>query len=424
MVRETWCDRRPRVCVVNAGTIRVFRVAKELKDRDLLARCVTSLYVPDAFVRTLPRKGPLGYLGRIAEQRLINRRSSDLNGAVKQWPWPELAHLLLSRVRIGKSHSLIWWRNRLFGKWAARHALDGVDLVWGFDTSSLEVFLEAQRRGISCVLDMSMAHPIEGERILSEHASRCPEYAPDLGKVHKSQAEIERSMTEIELADLIVSPSIFTMKSVEAAGVPSSKIKLNPFGVDLERFRPNWTDKVISPVIFLFVGYFSQRKGIYYALEAWAKANLRMKAQLWLVGGNKDQLKRWSGRLPRGVRVLGRISHPKLAEVYQRAHVFVFPSLIEGFPKVVLEAMASGLPVIGTDYLLEGVIDPGVHGFLVGAGEVQTLADEMHILASDTKLIKEMGFAGRQRTEEYSWIAYGDRCAEICKTLFAPDRAT
>jgi len=410
-------EEQAKVCVFNAGTIRVFRVAQELKKRGMLSKCVTSLYLSESIAKTFLNHRFPRYFERLIEQKIVNRRCPDLHGSVLQWPWAELVHLGFSRLRIGNQNAWIRWRNHKFGQWVASHALDGVDLVWGFDTSSLEVFQRAKQRGISCVLDMSIAHPSEGERILRQHASSRPEYAADLGEICKPHEEIENRAKEMELADIVVATSNFTKASLEEFGVPTEKILLNPLGVDIDAFTPYQGMKTTSPIIFLFVGWFSQRKGIYYALEAWEKARMDNKAELWLVGGSRDQLRCWKRQLPNGVKILGPIAHHRITEIYRKAHVFIFPSLLEGFPKVVLEAMASGLPVVGTDYLLQGVVKTGHNGILVRAGHINDIAETIRELVNHPSMIEKMGNAARKCAEEYTWTAYGDRCAAICKTL-------
>lgn len=409
---------QPRVCVVNPGTIRVFRVAHELKKRNLLARCVTSVYFPELIARRIASRGTFGRLGKIVSNKIANRRCAELDGLVVQWPWPELLHLCFSRLGVGNANAWIRWRNRLFGKWATSHALNGVDIIWGFDTSSLEIFEAAKRIGIQCILDVSTAHPLEGEKILKLQTYTRPEYFLHAERC-KKKAEIDRRQEEMALADFVVVASIFTKRTLEHFGLPPRKILMNPLGVDLAEFTPDLSPKTSSSIVFLFVGWFSQPKGIYHLLEAWKESNLSVGFELWLVGGFRCQLKDWPGRFPNGVRILGQIPHASLPEIYKKAHVFVFPSLFEGFAKVILEAMASGLPVI-TTYNSAGpdLIDPGVHGYIINPGDIAELARLMSQMAREPQSIKKMGEAARARAEHFTWTAYGDRCASICRALY------
>ncbi len=406
----------PRVCVFHPGTQHSFRLALELKKRDLLSKFATSIFLSGSMAGKIEKFGAVGH--RI-NQKLNRRQCLELDNFVVQMPFPELMHLFFSRIGISNKHAWLRWRNRVFGRWVSGHVVKNADIVWGFDTSSLEVFQKAKQTGIKCILDMSIAHPLEGERVLRIHAEKKPAYASDLGEVEKSKEEIERRNKEIDLADIIVTASSYTMKTIESTGVPSDKIVINPYGVDLSMFRSDGKNRKLSPVIFLFAGWFSQRKGIYYLLEAWEKAALPCGFELWLAGGSKDNLQKWGKKLPDNIKILGRLSHVQLAETYNKSHVFVFPSLFEGFGLVILEAMASGLPVITTcNTAGPDLIDPGVNGFLINDGDVDELTKYIQKLANDNSLRAKMGAAARLRAEKYTWSAYGDRCATICHNLY------
>ena len=78
---------------------------------------------------------------------------------------------------------------------------------------------------------------------------------------------------------------------------------------------------------------------------------------------------------------MGRLPHSRLGELYRTADVFVFPSLFEGFGKVVLEALASGLPVITTlNVADESCVVNGENGFRVPPGEPSMLAPAPGVL--------------------------------------------
>lgn len=403
-----------RVLVANAGTLRVFQTSVQLDKCGLLRGCATSLYFgPGAF-----GWAPTGLRKRL-EVLTENRRCASLSGRVRTHSLPELVHLAAARLGLGSTARLISWRNREFCRWVGRECLEGIDLVWSFDTSSLEIFEAAKARGIGCILDVSIAHPALGNRILAEHSRMRPEYAADLvGSV--SVAEMVRRVREMELADCLVAGSSFVADSLVREGVPAKRIRVNPYGVDLKMFgtSPESRSDRVAPV-FLFVGWFSQRKGIYYLLEAWERAGLaKSGAVLRLAGGGRKDLPHWAGALPQGVELLGRVPHRDLPAVFSAADVFVFPSLFEGFAKVILEAMASGLPVITTPNACDAaaVVD-GENGLVTPVGDVASLAEAMRALADDEARRKKMGERSAAIARAYSWEAYGERCREICEEV-------
>jgi glycosyltransferase involved in cell wall biosynthesis len=99
--------------------------------------------------------------------------------------------------------------------------------------------------------------------------------------------------------------------------------------------------------------------------------------------------------------------------------VFVLPSLWEGLPGSVLEAMAAGLPVVGTDVngTREVVVD-GETGLLVPPDDVDALTDALRTLFADASLRRAMGRRGRERAErEYSIAALVERKAQLLREL-------
>jgi glycosyltransferase involved in cell wall biosynthesis len=407
------------VLVANAGTLHVFHAARELRRHGLLKRCATSLYFRDDTVQWLPA---------LVRNRVLrstaNRRCAALDGVVATMPSGEIVCLVAGRLGLG-GPKWLEWRNRRFCRWAARRCLDGVRLVWAFDTSSFELFVEAKRRGIRCVLDMSIAHPALGNRITEEYARGRPELARCLESAVPANA-MHRRRAEIDLADQVIVGSSVVRDSLLEQGVPAEKISVIPYGVDVDRFHPPAADG--SPrsagVRFLFVGWFSARKGVYDLLDAWAHSGLvRTGAELWLAGGEKSDLTCHGGDMPAGASILGRLPHSALHDVYRSADVFVFPSLFEGSARVILEALASGLPVITTPTACDQhwVVD-GHNGFVVPIGEPRLVADRMQRLVDDGDLRRKMAIRARIVASRYTWSEYGDRCAAVCRAVLGEDR--
>ena len=213
-----------QVLVANAGTLHVFRPAAALHRHGLLKQCATSLYFRDRAFQWLP-----GELRERALRWTVNRRCGDLDGVVRTMAWPELVCLGAQRLGIGAVHSWMEWRNRRFCEWAARHCLDGVGLVWSFDTSSYELFVEAKRRGIRRVLDLSITHPALGQRLMQEYARKHPELTKCLDPIMADES-MERRRGEIELADRIMVASDVARDSLLEQGVPSRRLSSTRMG--------------------------------------------------------------------------------------------------------------------------------------------------------------------------------------------------
>ncbi|MEN6584965.1 MAG: glycosyltransferase, partial [Sulfuricella sp.] len=102
-----------------------------------------------------------------------------------------------------------------------------------------------------------------------------------------------------------------------------------------------------------------------------------------------------------------------LAERYRQSDVFVFPSLVEGLGLVVLEAMASGLPVITTPNGPGDLVRDGIDGFVVPPRDVDALIDRLQYLRANPERRIEMGRNARQRALEFTWEVYRQHVSEV-----------
>lgn len=195
-------------------------------------------------------------------------------------------------------------------------------------------------------------------------------------------------------------------------------IEVLHLGVDVERFRPGLVSRLRAErgiphdhVVMVYVGRLERRKGIDVLAHAFAKVAQRLPyLHLVLAGSDTETLdgSAWSTvqRIGREAGVLermhglGAVPSERLPEVYAAADALVAPSRMEPFGMVYLEAMASGLPVIGT--LAGGVpeiVQADQHGFLVLPGSVESLSFAMTTLATDEARRRRMGREARRHVE-------------------------
>jgi glycosyltransferase involved in cell wall biosynthesis len=112
------------------------------------------------------------------------------------------------------------------------------------------------------------------------------------------------------------------------------------------------------------------------------------------------------------------VDQTKLAELMRRAHAFVFPSFFEGLAQVQIEALSSGLPVIGTyESGATEVVTEDESGFVVPAGSVSDLADRMAKLAADTPALARARDICIHTRERLSWRHYGDRWISLLDAI-------
>jgi glycosyltransferase involved in cell wall biosynthesis len=162
----------------------------------------------------------------------------------------------------------------------------------------------------------------------------------------------------------------------------------------------------------LFIGRDFKRKGGEVLLRAFERVRTRLPdAELHVVGTSE--------RLTQpGVHVDSRQffdDRRQISNLYADARVFCFPALYEPFGLVLPEAMAHGVPCIGsTVQAIPEILDGGRAGLLVPAGEPEPLADALLRLLTDDELAQRVGEAGRRRVKQrYTWEHVADQMAPI-----------
>ena len=226
---------------------------------------------------------------------------------------------------------------------------------------------------------------------------------------------------------------------VSKYSVDERKIRLVYNGVDPSLFKPEGYPKVPEwsflegKKVVLYVGHFGLRKGLPVLIEAMSRVVKEdPDAVLLCIGG----VPTW---LPKGeylgylkslaskkgldgrIMFLGSLPQKQLPAYYSLSSVFVLPSNYEAFPKVIIEAMALGKPVISSK--MGGTsdsIEDGVNGFLVPFGSNSGLADAIVSLLRDEALSRRMGHVGRDRVlRDFTWEAVAGRLDSVYSELMA-----
>ena len=181
-----------------------------------------------------------------------------------------------------------------------------------------------------------------------------------------------------------------------AAATLRARYQIVPNGIDVDA-HPAPFAAPHDALRLLFVGRPEPRKGLPVLLEAFHR--MRSRARLDLVGPHP----RFT---PAGVHAHGAVSDQRLRQLLRAADLVCVPSLRgESFGVVLLEAMASGTPVVASDLAgYRAVLPPGC-GRLVPAGDAGALAETLDALAADPEARREMAERGRREATRYDWAA-------------------
>ena len=312
----------------------------------------------------------------------------------------ELTRGLLARMpgMVALSSRAMYAGKMGFDRIVARE-LPAADAVIGVLASCALTLQRARRAGSLAVLNFVNSHPTEQNRFLRELGGlRGPSHEFVPGRVAR---RVDR---ELELADLVLVPSQFVANQLLGRGLPAANIAVIRYGVDLTAFAPTANPRPDRPVRCLFAGHLSYRKGIPVLL----RAARRLPSIEFLLTGPLISPGVLRG-LPPNVRWLGTVPHGRISTIMRESDIFVLPSIEDSYGLVVLEAMASGLPVIVTDHVgASEVIEPGVSGLVVPAGDDGELVAAIHRLSDDVDTRSHMGRAARSTVSAgHSWAQYG-----------------
>ncbi|HVR28262.1 MAG TPA: glycosyltransferase family 4 protein [Thermoanaerobaculia bacterium] len=204
------------------------------------------------------------------------------------------------------------------------------------------------------------------------------------------------------LADAVIAPSRATARELER-DYGCSVREVIPNGV-LSAARPPepGAKSIGAQSTVLYVGRLRTRKAVAVLLDAFAiVASGRPDLRLVVVGDGEQEraLRRRAGRpdLRGRVEFQGRLSRDAIADLYHRAAVLCLPSIYEGFPVTIVEAMSAGLPVVAT--VVAGVpeaVEDGVTGALVAAEDARALGAALERLLEDIDLRRRMGQRARE----------------------------
>lgn len=214
--------------------------------------------------------------------------------------------------------------------------------------------------------------------------------------------------------------SVYSLTStVINNGVDTGKFGSPPDEESKEAIKAGFS--VGGSEVMLSIGGIEPRKNTLTALKAYniARSYFKTKGErlVWMIGGGEtlfdyrayrdeffSEIKRLGLKLDKDIFILGRIPEDSITNLYKAADVFVFPSVKEGWGLVVLEAMASGVPVIasGIEPMTEYLRD-GDNSILVSPADFKSLAYRLIEVLGDGELRQRLVRGGRKTAEMFSW---------------------
>ena len=293
---------------------------------------------------------------------------------------------------------------------------ENLDILIGWSSFSLQSFLKAQSEKCIKILERGSTHIEFQNQVLKD------EYKiQDIKFKQISKYIMEKENKEYELADYIMVPTDFVKKTFIDKGFPKEKIIKNPYGVNLNQFKPNKTKEHFNKVFrIIYTGTVSVRKGILYLLETFEELNIK-NSELLIIGNTDKELNKKLKKYKNNenIKFKDAIDQSSLKDFYNISDIFVTCSVEEGLSMVQLQAMSCGLPVVCTTHSGgQEIIDQGVNGYILPIRDKEILKEKILYLYENQSFRIEMGEnAKKKANQQFSWESYGNNAISIYQNL-------
>ena len=212
-----------------------------------------------------------------------------------------------------------------------------------------------------------------------------------------------------------------------AYGLAPDRAVYIPNGVERRFFVPREYGNRPDGVRFLWAGTWLDQRGIFYLRDAMQRLASRVPRITLTIAGpgtSPGQIERFFGNELAGrILVQPVVPADQMPELYLKHDVFIFPSLMEGLPTVIMEAMASGLPVITTETCgMPDVVENEFNGLLVPPADTGALENAILRLYGSAELRKELGQQAQESMRRYTWERAGLRLEALFLNVLARER--
>jgi len=198
----------------------------------------------------------------------------------------------------------------------------------------------------------------------------------------------------------------------------SSRAAYIPNGVEPRFFSPRRYESA-GPPRLLYAGTWLDQRGIFYLRDALERLSARIPGLTMTFAGcacPPEAIQEFFGsKLASTIVVQPVVPSDRMQELFASHDIFLFPSLVEGLPSVLLEAMASGMPVITAETCgMPDVVEDGFNGLLVPPADSPAIEEAVQRLAASSELRQSLGQAAQRTMARYTW----ERSALMLEKLF------
>jgi glycosyltransferase involved in cell wall biosynthesis len=305
----------------------------------------------------------------------------------------------------------------MFGRWAAQElGRETWDVIHTWSGVSEEI-LQSRPGSALTLLMRGSAHVKVQSRLLIEEEARS-----GVPLDRPSAWMVERELREYALADQVLVLSTFSKQSFQAEGFPPQKLSLVRLGVDVSAFRPDRgaiaarKQRIRSgePLRVLYVGSVSYQKGL-LDLERVIGARHGRGFRFRLVGQVLPEAAAVVARLKGKAEIVGKLPQASLPAEYRGADLFFYPTIQDGYPMVMAQAKAAGLPTLTTPHGAgSDIISSGVDGWIVPARDTNAMIDRLDWCNTNREAIASMVDAVYDLFKPRGWAVVAEEFERVC----------
>ncbi|TDS13728.1 glycosyltransferase family 4 protein [Sphingobacterium paludis] len=398
-----------RIIIAHVSKQHSFHTAVALKRAGMLSKYITTVYDKQSSLTGKVKK----LLKGATLNKASTRRSAELedDSVLLIGEFFGLLRIFLRRFKkINIDAFVMDYFGRNVANYVIQEKPDAVILYDGVGKKYIDK-IKKKSPNTKVIMDVTISSRLYMKEIFEEDMRL---YGHD--KFYKQEASLwneehlRNVRDDFRHCDYYFVPSEVVKRSLVAANVPLSKLVKIPYGVSVRDFSFHEKPQRLAtePLRLLFVGGVMHRKGIHHLCELVSMYN-EQEVILEIAGGVvafEDTPEKYHERS--NIKFLGFVTRDRIAEKFKHADVFILPSLGEGLALVILEALATGTPVLTSN--LSGGNDAVINyenGIVYDYNQLEQLAQAIEWFRSNRDKIPAMSRAARRTVEEeYSWERY------------------
>jgi glycosyltransferase involved in cell wall biosynthesis len=294
-----------------------------------------------------------------------------------------------------------------------------IDIVHTWPLGALQTLKTAARLGIPTVLERPNANTRFAMEVVQKECERIGVALPPDHEHAYNVEKLSKEEQEYELADRLLCPSDFVVRSFLDKGFAPEKLVRHFYGFNEKVFYTNGGPaNTRRGLTMLFVGVCAVRKGVHYALDAWLRSPAHQEGTFMIAG---EFLPAYADKLAPmlshpSVRVLGH--RDDVPELMRKSDILVLPSIEEGFGLVVTEAMGSGCVPLASDACTE-ICSHMKTGLMHRVGDVESLTQHITMLHENRALLERLRAEGLRIAPEVTWTAAGMSLLDLYRDVIA-----